>query len=747
MLALALFGSPALCDCGGPYGIHPSNGWGPAHGWGADADSPCALGGCKGPSGRPHGTVNTFTGNLTITDMPASYFQVGDAIPFELFYNSQANRLTGLDHLYGRWTHSYDTFIKNDAPSGVTIYEGNGWVHTYAGNPAPSSPGYASPPGVYDVLLRTYDANNNPIGWRLTRLDHSVLNFSNDMNGNGSLSTITDRNGLTWSLAYIQYTNPGTHVTYNLLSTISDPLRNVTTLHWGVDGTLQSVTGSGGTVTIGYGTYLGGYLINSITDASGMTYSFDYWDSTQGLIGSISAGMAYKVQYSYATVNGRTVVSAVCLQNKPSSNTTFTYGNGTCDITDAKGTLHQVYDSSGSSTEGALLSETQDPGGLNLTHAWAYDSSLNVKGYRDSYQPETGGKAHRHFFFYNDPNNPSFVTKYIDPQSSDANPSDTGNPSQNCPGYTFTYDSYGNLTHAATPTGRSMDIVYTSNTPRPTTVTIHDADINNNPVDHVTHFTYYGANKGYQVQTVTDDRGNVTSFDYDITNSNWALPKSVTAPGNRTWTFTPYATHSDIQTITDPYGNQTGYTYDALHKPNQIFFASIGNGTPMVALVRSCCGLGTFTDENGIITASNYDPNSQQLDSTVEDSGGANQATSQYNYDGVGNCTLVSDALGNSTNYTYDAASRLTRVDYFDGTYETWTYHDDGRVASHTDGRGRTTNFHYDADDRLCSVGTTAAIVYPTDTAVNITRDADGLITSFTDAVGTTSSSIIPAAW
>ena len=107
-----------------------------------------------------------------------------------------------------------------------------------------------------------------------------------------------------------------------------------------------------------------------------MTYTFGYADSTQGLIGSISAGVAYKVQYTYATVNNRTVVSAVCLQNKPSSNTTFTYTESgsqlTCDITDAKGTVRQTYDLSTSSTVGGLLSEVQDYGGLNLTRGWAY---------------------------------------------------------------------------------------------------------------------------------------------------------------------------------------------------------------------------------------------------------------------------------------------------------------------------------------------------------------------------------------
>ena len=60
---------------------------------------------------------------------------------------------------------------------------------------------------------------------------------------------------------------------------------------------------------------------------------------------------------------------------------------------------------------------------------------------RDSYQPETGGKAHRHFYYYTDNNNPTKVTKYIDPENSDANPSDTGLPTGNCPGYTYTYDS------------------------------------------------------------------------------------------------------------------------------------------------------------------------------------------------------------------------------------------------------------------------------------------------------------------
>ena len=63
------------------------------------------------------------------------------------------------------------------------------------------------------------------------------------------------------------------------------------------------------------------------------------------------------------------------------------------------------------------------------------------------------------------------------------------------------------------------------------------------------------------------------------------------------------------------------------------------------------------------------------------------------------------------------------------------------------DGRGQTTSYHYDADDRLATVGDLPAIAYPTGPAVEIVRDADGLLTSLTDASGTTTATYYPSGW
>ncbi len=81
-----------------------------------------------------------------------------------------------------------------------------------------------------------------------------------------------------------------------------------------------------------------------------------------------------------------------------------------------------------------VIEDCGDASHLNLSQAWAYDSNRNVVRYRDSYQPETGGKAHRHFFYYTSAYGADLLTKMIDPENSDASPSDTGMPSGSCPG-------------------------------------------------------------------------------------------------------------------------------------------------------------------------------------------------------------------------------------------------------------------------------------------------------------------------
>jgi len=209
-----------------------------------------------------------------------------------------------------------------------------------------------------------------------------------------------------------------------------------------------------------------------------------------------------------------------------------------------------------------------------------------------------------------------------------------------------------------------------------------------------------------------------------------------------------YNSAGDVTSITDGNGNETTFTYDELHRQTSVTYPSVGAGTKSKTTTYTCCGEDTVTDENGMVTKYEYYSGTKRLWKVTQDYGtGRLNLVTEYAYDEVGNMVTETNARGKTTEYTYDDGNRKVRVDYPDGTYETWTYRDDGRMYTHTDGRGRTITYRYDADDRPTGSGNYVAINYPNDTDVQITRDADGLITSTVDASGTTTNVYYPSQW
>jgi len=96
-----------------------------------------------------------------------------------------------------------------------------------------------------------------------------------------------------------------------------------------------------------------------------------------------------------------------------------------------------------------------------------------------------------------------------------------------------------------------------------------------------------------------------------------------------------------------------------------------------------------------------------------------------YDYDEVGNNTVVRDALGNETAYEYDKVNRrvamvdalsqrteyvyddydrLVRTDYHDGTYSSIEYDLAGRKTAEVDQEGKRTEFTYDSTGNLRTV-------------------------------------------
>ena len=86
-------------------------------------------------------------------------------------------------------------------------------------------------------------------------------------------------------------------------------------------------------------------------------------------------------------------------------------------------------------------------------------------------------------------------------------------------------------------------------------------------------------------------------------------------------------------------------------------------------------------------------------------------------YDAAGNLSAMSDFNGHGTTYTYDVMDRLTRADYFDGSFEThaynaqglrtasthrygsesWAYDERNGIIGHTDINSNTLTYTYDA--------------------------------------------------
>ena len=188
---------------------------------------------------------------------------------------------------------------------------------------------------------------------------------------------------------------------------------------------------------------------------------------------------------------------------------------------------------------------------------------------------------------------------------------------------------------------------------------------------------------GRQVATV-DGRGNRTVYAYDAKNN--------------------------LVSATDAIGAVTSYGYDVMGQTVAV------------------------TNALGNVTVYEYDLRGNK---TYE--GGATYPV-RYTYDVFGNRTSMityrdeSSGVGDTTTWAYDEASGvLLAKTYADGKGLTYTYTNDGRLATRTSARGIVTTYAYDAWGQLLSVDyadTTPDIAY--------VYDAMGRQTSATDAVGTT---------
>ncbi|GAA2637445.1 hypothetical protein GCM10010425_45530 [Streptomyces spororaveus] len=239
-----------------------------------------------------------------------------------------------------------------------------------------------------------------------------------------------------------------------------------------------------------------------------------------------------------------------------------------------------------------------------------------------------------------------------------------------------TYNASGQLTSLTDRGGQGLTLTYSSG--RLTSVT--DAAGRSIP------FTLDAA--GLLTKVALPD-GTAVSYSY-----TGGLLTSATDQAGKAVTYT-YGADKRVATVTGRGGGKISNTYDAA---GRVVSQTDGSGRTTTFAWDNKRESHT-TDPNGGVWTDVYSGN-VLLEST--DPYGKRVS---YGYDRNLRPVSITDARGNTTEMTYDAAGRMAtrKSPASAGLTESWTYDAAGNIAGHTDSRGKATAYTYDAANRLAS--------------------------------------------
>ena len=287
------------------------------------------------------------------------------------------------------------------------------------------------------------------------------------------------------------------------------------------------------------------------------------------------------------------------------------------------------------------------------------------------------------------------------------------------PTWNYTYNLFGEvltvsdpLNHVTTNTYDGNGNLLTTTTPSP------DGTV----AGSTTIFTY---NPNGTIATITDPNSNITTIAYTTAG----LISSVTDANNKVTSYT-YDARGNRLTVSDPVngtGNPTLFTYDSM---NRLLTTIYPGATRAITFGYDYRGRRiSVTDQNGNTTQYAYD-DADRLTS-VTDAQTPNAGTTQYGYDTENNITSITDANSHQTTFHYNTQRQVDRTTFPSGLVESYGYDAANNLTSKTDRNSHTINYSYDALERVTSRS------YPDSLSVGYTYDLAGRLTQVQDATGT----------
>lgn len=687
-----------------------------------DAVAPC------GTQGDP---VNSATGAYVTSVSDLALPGIGRDFSFTRTYDSNAGFTSDLGQ---GWTHDFATRLQIESDGDAILHGATGQQVFYKKKPDGS---YVVDAGGLSKLAAA------GTGFELTQAHQTVLVFG----GSGKLTSVSDRNGNTLSLAYAA----------GLIDTVTDTAGRVIDFSHDGAGLLSSISLPDGR-SVSYG-YTSGVL-TTVTDVRGNPTTYTY-DSAQRLESVIDQNgnsvvsntygpdgrVAQQIdargklwQYTWDGANETSIVidprgkqwtddydaNVLASRTDPlGQQTSYAYDRylNVIAITDPRGNVTTMtYDGRGNQTSRTA------PAPLSYQETWTYNSNNDPLTHQDgrgnttSYDYDTAGNlisvarpGGTVITLARDPST-GLVTAVTDPRNKTTS---------------FTYESDGDLASVTTPLGHSTVLEHDGAGRTTAVVEARGNASGATPVDYRWSFSYDAAN---HLTSRIDPLGNSESWNYDD-GGNFS---SYTDQKSRTTTYS-YNAGNSLTAVTAPDQSVTSYTYD-----------DAGN-------------LASRTDANNHVTTYAYD-GAGRLEATVRPGG----STWSYSYDPAGNLAHVIDAKGNLTagdtadgitSYAYDEMNRLTGIDYSDVTPDvSFGYDANSNVVTVNDALG-SKSYVYDVLDRLKSVTRGTQVfsydydagsnlisrAHPDGTASSLVYDDDSRLTSVTSGGRTTGYSYDPA--
>jgi len=693
---------------------------------------------CNTSVGRP---INVTNGNMYLQQNDYQLPGVGFAIDVTRTYNSNSQRVG----LFGRgWSTAYDESATAYDANMMRLSHADGRV-SHFGRPAGSTAGYLSlekdfhgqvtQTGIgFDVTmkdgsLRRFDSAGKPIFLRDRRLNTTTLGYGAD----GFLDSITDAVGRQLMLT----TNGGGRV-----QSISDSMGVVASYSYDAADRLTSVTyADNSSFQFAYDS---NHRLTSVMDALGNIVESHTYDAQGRALTSETHGGIERYTLAYVSETETHVTDALSRLTKY----TFDTSKGRNLVTRVEGLCNC--------------------GGSQI-QTWNYDNQLNVLAHTDALN-------HNRTYTYDNSGNRLTETDVAGTVTYTYNQFGEVLTRKDQLGKitTNTYDAQGRLLTATNALGKTTSFTYDTRGQMLTTTDArgkltsfeYNSDGNlvaiKDPLNNITQFGYDPrgrliaiTNAMNQVTLFFHDsvgrliqltRPDVTStvFEYDLAGRRTA---TIDAKGNRsslaydranrlvgetdalnqTNSFS-YDLMSNLISRTDVLGRVTEFEYDDFYRLRKIIYppASAGSTRQFESLAYDATGKVTErTDAVGRVTRFAYDE-ADRLSSSTD----ADGKTTSFEYDAIGRTTAVVDALNQRYRFNYDAVGQLRHLRR-GATVMSFAYDASGNRKRRTDYNGALTDYNYDALNRL------KTITYPDSTTVSYTYDKLSRLQTATNAHGT----------